>query len=93
METLFILLTIREVNPPVTSQRVSNEPEVKKLSTKLQVIYSITTFMLPHRYVHGIGLLKVNPLHAKFFRGNINIYSYFASFLHIDITRVVEILH
>ena len=34
----------------------------------------------------------INPLHAKFFRGNINIYLYFVSFLHIDTTRVVEIL-
>ena len=30
----------------------------------------------------------VNPLHAKFFRGNINIYLHFVSFLHIDTTQV-----
>ena len=34
----------------------------------------------------------VNPLRAKFCRGNINIYLHFASFLHIDATQVVEIL-
>ena len=34
----------------------------------------------------------INPLRAKFFRGNINIYSHFVSFLHIDMTQVVEIL-
>ena len=34
----------------------------------------------------------VNPLHAKFFRGNINIYLHFVSFLHIYTTQVVEIL-
>ena len=34
----------------------------------------------------------VNPLRAKFFRGNINIYLHFVSFLHIDTTQVVEIL-
>ena len=34
----------------------------------------------------------VNPLRAKFFRGSINIYLYFVSFLHIDTTQVVEIL-
>ena len=33
----------------------------------------------------------VNPLRAKFFRGNINIYLHFVSFLHIDTTQVVEI--
>ena len=36
----------------------------------------------------------INPLRAKFFRRNINIYMYlhFVSFLHIDTTQVVEIL-
>ena len=34
----------------------------------------------------------VNPLRAKFFRGNIDIYLYFVSFLHIDTMQVVEIL-
>ena len=29
---------------------------------------------------------------AKFFRGNVNIYLHFVSFLHIDSTQVVEIL-
>ena len=31
-----------------------------------------------------------NSLHAKFFRGNINIYSHFMSLLHTDFTQVVE---
>ena len=30
--------------------------------------------------------------HAKFFRGNQNIYLHFMSFLHIDITQAVEII-
>ena len=34
----------------------------------------------------------INPLRAKFFRGNINIYLHFVSFLHIDTTQVAEIL-
>ena len=34
----------------------------------------------------------INPLRAKFFRWNINIYSHFVSYLHIDTTQVVEIL-
>ena len=33
----------------------------------------------------------LNPLRAKFFRRNINIYLHFVSFLHIDTTQVVEI--
>ena len=37
-------------------------------------------------------VLLLNPLRAKFFRGNINIYLHFVSFLHIDMTQVVEIL-
>ena len=36
--------------------------------------------------------ISVNPLRAKFFRGNINIYLHFVSFLHIDTTQVFEIL-
>ena len=36
---------------------------------------------------HGI-----NPLRAKFFRGNINIYLHFLSLHHIDMTQIVEIL-
>ena len=34
----------------------------------------------------------LNPLRANFFRGNINIYWHFASFLHIDMTQVLKIL-
>ena len=30
--------------------------------------------------------LSINPLRAKFVRGNINIYLHFVSFLHIDTT-------
>ena len=50
---------------------------------------------------HGIDLVCwyysdlhtwwVNPLRAKFFRENINIYSHFMSFLHINKTQLVEI--
>ena len=35
---------------------------------------------------------SINPLRAKFFRENMNIYLHFVSFLHIDTTQVVEIL-
>ena len=33
-----------------------------------------------------------NPLRAKFFRGNKNIYLHFISFLHIDKAQVVQIV-
>ena len=35
-------------------------------------------------------LFSVNPLHAKFFRGNENIYLHFMSFIHIDLTQVLK---
>ena len=35
---------------------------------------------------------SVNPLRAKFFRGNLNIYLHFMSFLHIDLTQVLKTL-
>ena len=34
----------------------------------------------------------INPVRAKFFRGNINMYLHSVSFLHIDTPQVVEIL-
>ena len=37
-------------------------------------------------------VFDINPLRAKLFRGSINIYLHFVSFLHIDTTQVVEIL-
>ena len=40
--------------------------------------------------VHDTSIF--NPLHAKFIRGNINIYLHFVSFLQIGTTQVVEIL-
>ena len=35
---------------------------------------------------------SLNPLRAKLFKGNKNIYLHFMSFLHIDLTRVLKIL-
>ena len=35
---------------------------------------------------------SLNPLHAKFFRGNKNIHLHFMSSLHIDMTLVVGVL-
>ena len=36
--------------------------------------------------------IVINPLRAKFFRGEHHIYLHFVSFLHIDTTQVVKIL-
>ena len=41
---------------------------------------------------HGGGCKNVNPLRAKLFKGNKNIYLHFMSFLHIDLTQVLRIL-
>ena len=35
--------------------------------------------------------MSVNPLHAKFFRGNINIYLHFMLLLYIDMAQVLKI--
>ena len=35
--------------------------------------------------------VHLNPLHAKFFRGNMNIYLHFMPLFHIDMTQIVEI--
>ena len=37
-------------------------------------------------------ILQINPLRAKFFRRNINMYLHFMSFFHIDLTQVLKIL-
>ena len=43
-------------------------------------------------FIYSINPSHVNPLSAKFFGGNINIYLHFVLFLHIDATQVFEIL-
>ena len=40
----------------------------------------------------NVGIDLLNPLRVEFFTGNKNIYLHFMSFLHIDMTQVVEIL-
>ena len=37
------------------------------------------------------SFLTLNPLAAKFFIGNVKMYLQFISFLHADMTQVVEI--
>ena len=43
-------------------------------------------------FVLFIQRILFNPLRAKFFWGNINIYLHFMSFLHIDLTQALKIL-
>ena len=47
------------------------------------------TFELKYGSTHRI---QINVLHAKFFRGNKNMYLHSMSFLHIDVTQLDEII-
>ena len=40
----------------------------------------------------GVYFILLNPLRPKIFRGNINIYSHFVSFIHIGMTQILKIL-
>ena len=61
-------------------------PSSKKLfpveNSKIKYLLKITS---------RTGVPGLNPLHAKFVRENINIYSHFMSLLHIDMTHVLKI--
>ena len=48
--------------------------------------------LMPWQTAMDFSIIEINPLPAKFFRENINIYLHFVSYLHIDTTQVVEIL-
>ena len=57
--------------------------------------YNMVNFLQNTHNRHPIACPAMgclNPLCAKFFRGNLNIYLHFVSFLHIDTMQVVEIL-
>ena len=41
-------------------------------------------------YRPGTHFSFINSLHAKFFRGNINVSLHFMSFLHTDVPEIVE---
>ena len=43
-------------------------------------------------WVIHILMAQLNPLHAKFFRGNKNIHLHLMTFPHIDMTQVLQIL-
>ena len=57
------------------------------------VIYFLHSTPVLSFYIRcSLDTFYLNPLHAKFLRGNLNTYLHFVSFLHIDETQVVEIL-
>ena len=61
--------------------------------TKASVTTSLIGLRLQRWMDHIIEYTyHINPLRAKFFRESINIYLHFVSYLHIDMTQVVEIL-
>ena len=71
-------LSMWHVVPPVTS---------KLASRRLSVNFSQISWLLVI-----ISSPNFKPLRSKFFRGNINMYLHFVSFLKIETTQVVEIL-
>ena len=83
--TLIYTWSQRKKRPPV-----SGYPQAHRAQTSLGMyrwLYCVTT-----QYPYYVYHLDVNPLRAKFFRGNKNIYLHFMSILHIDMTQVVGIL-
>ena len=66
---------------------------VKSTSTQPQQCPTDGLYILADtvgRQQNPAGHLFINPLRAKFFRVNINIYLHFISFLHIDMTQVLK---
>ena len=45
-----------------------------------------------HQDIHILKCYLINPLCAKFSRGNINMYLQFISFLYTDMIQIMEIL-
>ena len=67
---------------------------IKKMHTKFTLYISKHIFLqrtLSNSHCWKAWLSHINPLRAKFFRGNINIYLHFMSFLHTNKTQVVEV--
>ena len=58
---------------------------------KISTIYRKVLFQSFHVQI-SVENTHINPLRAKFFRGNINIYLHFMSLLHIDMAQVLKIL-
>ena len=74
------------------SEFLSNEETNKRLPEILEEILEdlneLSSCVIP---IGKKVMVFINPLHAKFFRENINTYLHFVSFIHIDTMQVVEI--
>ena len=91
------LSPINTVEKPDSPDGGNSWPQLPKGGSSVNAAIGMDRFVedggaLSYPSVDAIVELVVNPLRAKFFRGNINIYLHFVSFLHIDTTQVVEIL-
>ena len=64
---------------------------VTMASQWVKVAPSSTDILLLLEY-SSFSITKVNSLHAKFFRGNINMYLHFVSFIHTDMPKIIEVL-
>ena len=77
---------------PFMSESVPN-PDAQRLDLENAVLMQeLMAMKVRDADLTDVKLMWINPLHANFFRGNTNIYSHFISFLHMDMTQVVEIL-
>ena len=58
------------------------------------MLWFASVFSSDDSAVHQVNIFSspLNPLRAKFFIGNINIYLYFMLLLHIDMTHALKIL-
>ena len=74
---------------------------VKRATIKTMKLTSLQTVTMIHHEKYPIGMSKMacsvsqctfNPLRAKFFRVNLNMYLHFMSFLLIDMTKALKIL-
>ena len=52
----------------------------------------INHILIEFKITPKFEVIWFNPLHAKLFRVNLNMYLHFMSFLHIDMTQVLKIL-
>ena len=79
------LYMFNKQNSSLTSARICIDIQI------ITLIKHVESFLPEHMTIQ-FWYENLDPLHAKFFRGNKNIYLFFMSFLHIDMTQVVEIL-
>ena len=94
----FIQISHSQMSYCCSHQRTSSRPGamLRQCSTHYWMLRNfqllvpdVNKHAIPHR-TNG-SLVSLNPLRATFFRGNINIYLHFMSFLHTNIIQVVEI--